>query len=75
MVALSLIASPLPKRSLGAVWPLQLGLALVGFGGLLLKPRVVFPWMQSWVLTVQSGLGVWSVAICTVRDFFTGAGF
>ena len=87
MVGLSLIVSPLPKRSLGTVWPLLLGvilywviarwpwtetglglvwwgmvllgtgLALVGFVGMLDKPRVLFPWMQRWLLALRSHLG------------------
>jgi len=86
MTGLSLIVSPLPRRSLGAVWPLLLGLilywviarwpwtetqlgwawwgmlllgtglALVGFGGMSVKPRTLFPWMQPWLLAVGSRL-------------------
>jgi putative inorganic carbon (HCO3(-)) transporter len=86
MTGLSLIVSPLPRRSLGAVWPLLLGLilywviarwpwtetqlewawwgmlllgtglALVGFGGMSVKPRALFPWMQRWLLGVASRL-------------------
>jgi len=85
MVGVSLIVSPLPRRSLGAVWPLLLGLilcwviarwpwtesqlgrawwgmllgtglALVGFGGMSVKPRALFPWMQRWLLAVGSRL-------------------
>jgi len=86
MTGLSLIVSPLPRRSLGAVWPLLLGLilywviarwqwtetqlgwawwgmlllgtglALVGFVGMSVKPRALFPWMQRWLLGVGSRL-------------------